>query len=188
MTTDLSTSPQSEAQPQAAVRSVRWLDSSAAPGDNSRAGARRKGQSPLWWRGWQTEKGNGRKMSNENITPESGRLHRLVRRDVFGWFDSPDQTTPAHDPGIGTAVCALCGNHLSVAQALKTISLMPVGGERSYFYRVHKLCYDEATEDERASVEHALIDLLSGEPPTPPCPKCGSLNHCAVTEHEPCSA
>jgi hypothetical protein len=85
-------------------------------------------------------------------------------------------------------MCPLCANYFTVAQSIKTISLMPVGGERSYFYRVHKKCYDSHTEEERASVEHALIDLLAGESPTPPCPKCKSLNHHAAAEHEPCSA
>jgi|ERR1035441_6941801 hypothetical protein len=86
------------------------------------------------------------------------RSTRLVRPDVFGWFDSPDQTTPAHDPGLKT-ICPVCVKRLSVP--MKTISLMPAtGSDRSYFFRVHKHCWEGISEHERGEIEGALIDEI----------------------------
>ena len=89
----------------------------------------------------------------------SGRLHERVRRDVFGWFDDPTQTTPSHDPGIENAVCPLCGKNLS--RPVVTTSLMAVGDNRSYFYRSHKACSLAATDEDNASVESSLIDSVA---------------------------
>lgn len=41
-------------------------------------------------------------------------------------------------------------------------------------------------ESLRRVSESALFNRAT-EPPIPPCPKCGSLNHHAAAEHEPCS-
>ena len=85
---------------------------------------------------------------------------RLVRQDIFGWFDSPDQTVPAHDPGLKT-ICPVCAKELS--RPMKTISMMTVdtGSDRSYFFRVHKLCWEGITERERDAIEGSLVDALT---------------------------
>ena len=84
----------------------------------------------------------------------------LVRQDIFGWFDSPDQTTPAHDPGLKT-ICPVCANELS--RPMKTISMMTVdtGSDRSYFFRVHKHCWEGITERERDAIEGSLVDAIT---------------------------
>jgi hypothetical protein len=80
----------------------------------------------------------------------------MIRTDVFGWFDDPAATKPAHDPGIATGKCAACGQGLQLP--VKTISLMPEGGSRSYFFRAHKDCWENLDVAERAEIEGALID------------------------------
>lgn len=82
------------------------------------------------------------------------------RADVFGWFDDPG-TTPAHDPGPG-GLCPVCG-----AQFVRfdeppvvTISLMPVGGARSYFFRAHPECWRGLDESEQSGIESSLIDEI----------------------------
>ena len=75
--------------------------------------------------------------------------------DIFGYFDDPSQDEPTFDPGLGVK-CPLCLE--SLTRPMKTISLMSIGDDRSYFYRVHKACYENAPADEIADVEGALID------------------------------
>lgn len=35
---------------------------------------------------------------------------------------------------------------------------MPIGGERSYFYDVHRGCYENATPDQITDIESMVID------------------------------
>lgn len=82
-----------------------------------------------------------------------------VRTDVManaGWFDSPEQETPVFDPGLSVG-CPCCGRPLH-EQPRKTISLMPVGGHRSYFFRAHKTCWDAADEATQIRIESEIID------------------------------
>ena len=87
-------------------------------------------------------------------------LHRLVWQDIFGWFDSPDQTVPAHDPGLIT-ICPVCAEELG--RPIKTISLVTVdtGSDRSYVFRAHKQCWDGISEHERGEIEGSLVDAVS---------------------------
>lgn len=76
--------------------------------------------------------------------------------NVFGFFDDPAAAAPAYDPGISGVLCPVCLRDLSVP--VKTISLMLAGDERSYFFRTHRQCWDNAPDAEREQIEHALID------------------------------
>lgn len=79
-----------------------------------------------------------------------------MRNDVFGYYDSPEATQPAHDPGLA-AICLICGKKLELP--VKTISLMKEGDIRSYFYRTHKACYENANPADICLLESSLIDL-----------------------------
>ena len=81
-----------------------------------------------------------------------------VKGKIFGYFDSPENKAPAFDPGLRVP-CPFC-LHLLDKSALKTISLMPVGGSRSYFYRAHKGCYEQASSDDILNLESSLIDTV----------------------------
>lgn len=79
-----------------------------------------------------------------------------IRKDVFGWFDSPGSDVPAHDPGVEAGVCPLCAKRLS--WPVKTISFLPIGGKTSYFYRLHTSCRDVATDDDITQIESSVVD------------------------------
>lgn len=74
-----------------------------------------------------------------------------------GWFDDPTSDTPAHDPGLAVD-CPVCRQSLATLPR-KTISLMPLGGAtKSYFFRVHKVCWDAAPELIKSQIESSVID------------------------------
>lgn len=78
--------------------------------------------------------------------------------NLFGYFDSPEQTTPAYDPGVEID-CPLCSKPLDLSNMV-TISLMRQDriDNRSYFYRLHKTCREWATDDEILDIESMVID------------------------------
>lgn len=78
-----------------------------------------------------------------------------MRNDIFGYFENASDTQPVHDPGLDT-ICPFCAKPLQ--RPLKTISLMGVNDGKSYFYRAHKLCYENSSEDEISQIEGSLID------------------------------
>ena len=78
----------------------------------------------------------------------------MIRPDVFGWFDDAGNT-PVHDPGMA-AKCPACGEVL--ARPVRTISLMPAGVDRSYFFRAHKGCWDALPPEDQSAIESSLID------------------------------
>lgn len=80
-----------------------------------------------------------------------------ARKDIFGYFLSPYEDTPNHDPGLDT-ICPICAKQLN--KPLKTISLMKMGDNKSYFYRTHKDCYDNADPDNILDIESSLINSL----------------------------
>lgn len=41
---------------------------------------------------------------------------------------------------------------------VRTVSLMPVGGDRSYFFRTHRQCWDELSQAGRQAIESSVID------------------------------
>jgi len=92
-------------------------------------------------------------------------MNDIPRIDVFGWFDSPEQKTPAHDPGE-EGLCPICAKPIGPfvpENAIKTISLMvhdPEHRDRSYFYRAHGLCWEAAMPLEISDIESSLIDSI----------------------------
>ena len=74
---------------------------------------------------------------------------------AVGYFDDATQESPTFDPGLDV-LCPHCLTKLS--RPLKTISLMPAAGERSFFYRTHRHCHDAASDEAVATVEGAIID------------------------------
>jgi len=76
--------------------------------------------------------------------------------DIFGYFDSAGQKTPTYDPGR-TALCPFCLREIAHGP-IKTISLLLDGDNRSYFYRAHKGCWENADHKNRDQIEHSLID------------------------------
>jgi hypothetical protein len=91
---------------------------------------------------------------------------RLVRDDVFGWYDDETQTVPAYDPRPN-GICAVCakptGRH-GDDNPLVTISLAIHEKQfrnRSYFFRAHKHCWDGC--EDQGAIESALIDAVHGK-------------------------
>lgn len=84
----------------------------------------------------------------------------MIRTDLFGWFDDPTSAVPAHDPGMG-ATCPVCADTL--ASPVKTISLMPAGHDRSYFFRSHKACWEGLSGPEMRAIESSLVDSVIRE-------------------------
>ena len=103
-----------------------------------------------------------------------------IREDVFGWFVSPEQETPAHDPGPD-GICPQCthpvGRH-SIDNPIKTISLAVEDKEyrtRSYFFRAHKNCWDRATPHDQSMIESSVIDThMDCLAVRPECRECGT--------------
>lgn len=80
---------------------------------------------------------------------------------IYGYYDSADQDQPAFDPGLN-GDCPSCGKPLE--PPLKTISLMLYDrehGDRSYFYRTHKDCYDKLDERQQGALDGLLIDAIA---------------------------
>jgi len=88
------------------------------------------------------------------------------RPDIYGYFDSPSQTTPAHDPGPA-GLCPVCAHAVgphSVDNPLAVISLCleaPELRNRSYFFRAHRNCWERATDRDKRLIESACIDNLT---------------------------
>lgn len=76
----------------------------------------------------------------------------------YGYFTAPGQKVPDRDPGLYVA-CPVCG-HILGKVPVKTISLMVDGDTRSYFYRVHRDCYDGLTADEKARLDWPIVDAV----------------------------
>jgi hypothetical protein len=77
-----------------------------------------------------------------------------------GYFTNEDHEVPDYDPGLNVP-CEICGRPL--CHPIKTISLMPNHNRAaSYFYRVHKDCYESLPEREVALLESEVIDGLAG--------------------------
>lgn len=104
-----------------------------------------------------------KKRAESKAEPQASRrrLDQLVRLDIFGYFDKPESDVPAHDPCMA-APCIVCMRLLSAP--VMTISLTPIGNERSYFFRVHKDCWLSCSSEEKTKYESSLIDYLCHEP------------------------
>lgn len=84
--------------------------------------------------------------------------------EIFGYFNSPEQTEPAFDPGLA-APCPFCLNVL--VAPFKTISLMGIIDNYSYFYRAHRACYEYASAAAVQEIEGSLINSLASDQQKP---------------------
>lgn len=76
---------------------------------------------------------------------------------TVGYFDQPGQVAPAFDPGLD-AQCLACWKPLR-GQPRVTISLMwEEWRERSYFFRVHKACWETMSLGERQQYEESILE------------------------------
>lgn len=75
----------------------------------------------------------------------------------YGYFSSPDQSEPEYDPGTHVD-CPIC--HHPLSRAIVTISLMAKGDSRSYFYRVHKVCYARLDEQQKTDLDSLIVDAI----------------------------
>jgi len=81
------------------------------------------------------------------------------KQNIFGYFDSPEQTSPAFDPGYQVS-CPFCDKPLGDRSGIVATSLMRQDriDNRSYFYRSHRTCRDWATDDQKIDIESRIID------------------------------
>jgi hypothetical protein len=84
---------------------------------------------------------------------------------MYGYFDDPSQIKPAYDPGFEIA-CPYCKVELiaSFTSPPVTISMMVADQpQRSYFYRAHRTCYENATDELRGAIETLpmFVDISS---------------------------
>jgi hypothetical protein len=77
----------------------------------------------------------------------------------YGYYDKPGDE-PAYDPGLEVE-CPICWKKLS--RPIKSISLMLMDDDRSYFYRVHKLCYERLSEEEVTKLDSVLVDAVANK-------------------------
>jgi hypothetical protein len=78
-------------------------------------------------------------------------------KSIYGYFSEAHQEEPTYDPGLDVD-CPIC--HQRLSRPMKTISLMLEHDDRSYFYRVHKACYDALTPDEQSVYDSVIIDAV----------------------------
>ena len=78
-----------------------------------------------------------------------------ILSEWVGHFESPYQDQPSHDPGM-RAKCPVC--HEPLSDPVKTISVMSIDGERSYFFRAHKMCWEGVGSEQRDIIEGSVID------------------------------
>ena len=79
-----------------------------------------------------------------------------MRTNLIGRFDDTSDT-PTFDPGLNVP-CVVCAKQLS--RPMKSISLMAEGGSSSYFFRVHKECWENLDDREQWLIESSIIDSV----------------------------
>lgn len=83
---------------------------------------------------------------------------------MVGYFDSAEQEEPTFDPGMDVP-CPVCHKILR-GQPVVTPSLLlwdydSTKGDRSYFYRVHKACYQGLSEQAITALDSIIIDAAA---------------------------
>lgn len=77
---------------------------------------------------------------------------------IYGYFTSGEQTEPEYDPGLEVD-CPVC--HKQLSRPMVAPSLMLVDDNRSYFYRVHKACYEMLTHEQVSELDGLIIDAVA---------------------------
>lgn len=83
---------------------------------------------------------------------------RDVTQKIYGYYDKRGQVDPTVDVAH-EAPCLCCGSPVTPADVV-TISMMPVGGTRSFFYRTHRTCFDAMTGEQREEIDRVVIDSI----------------------------
>lgn len=76
-----------------------------------------------------------------------------MNNDLYGWYESPTQPVdqPNYDPPHD-APCPYCGNPCT-SDDVRTHSIMAMeGATRSYFWRTHRTCDENASEGQQQSI------------------------------------
>lgn len=77
-------------------------------------------------------------------------------RSIFGYFDRAGQGEPTYDPGPNV-LCPVCLRMLS--DPVRTVSMVAAHApQRSYFYRLRKVCHENAADDTLIQIESAVIE------------------------------
>lgn len=76
---------------------------------------------------------------------------------IFGYFSEPGQQEPTYDPGLNVE-CPVCYRRLT--SPMVTVSLAIEEDTRSYFYRAHKGCFEDLTEDEQSDLDGLIVDAV----------------------------
>ncbi len=71
-------------------------------------------------------------------------------------FFADSSSAPDYDPGLDCR-CIVCDIGLRWSP-IKTICVAPVGGNRSYFFRVHRACWETISESDKSDIESSIID------------------------------
>lgn len=85
---------------------------------------------------------------------------KVVRMKIYGYYERPDQ--PIDQPTIDPdhyGPCLFCDLPLT-DDDIRTHSLMPVGGSRSFFYRTHRSCHEAADDTRRNQIDAVVIDSI----------------------------
>lgn len=81
-----------------------------------------------------------------------------MHKTHFGYFDDVEQGKPTFDPGLNVD-CPACGRTLNAP--VVTTSLMLPNDGRSYFYRMHKVCHSQLTDEEHMMFDSDIIDTVA---------------------------
>ena len=90
----------------------------------------------------------------------------VAARPYFGYYEESHLALPVVDPGLN-ALCPYCGKPLKGQAVTKRIMQWPSTVIR-VFYRVHEACEAGATQEEQASVQDMLLDILTAVTPIEP--------------------
>lgn len=75
--------------------------------------------------------------------------------NIVGYFDTASATMAAVDPGLDVR-CIVCWEPLRRHPRV-TISLMWEHGDRSYFFRAHKPCWDALDPSQQQRYEESVL-------------------------------
>lgn len=79
---------------------------------------------------------------------------------IYGWYDRADQPVdmPTFNPSF-PGPCLFCGIP-TTEEDVRTHSIMPLDGKRSYFYRTHRTCDAAASEAQRVAIDDVVFEMI----------------------------
>lgn len=86
-----------------------------------------------------------------------------LQKNHVGYFTSPEQVSPVHDPPFPCA-CPVCGEPMTSAD-VRTVSIRlaspPESGAPllSLFYRLHRTCAEEISNDDLGALDNQAFDF-----------------------------